>query len=874
MPLEAFIIESFKAAVTNALVSLGASGVQSGLRALNKQLSRGKLDPNHHIARAARLSQLNAAIVATKHARNTARDRALAADPACRAAGRGADPSVTKQYDKALRALNGAIPKIDREIATATEGDDATNAYAEVDHALSRLLAVEQGNPVDETNAALCAATLAEVTGLGGWGAAPDALTEAFESDFNNAFTASLGAILKKDDDVFRIWLVLKQQGTDETLQQILEGLADLSTHRAERDKVALALAKNAEALERVEDQLASLSGLAISNLEETIRVKETSTETNKDVKEVLGTVTEILGLLRLFPPQAPTAQQPMAAVPLAHPPIYNVTGTPNRLFTGRETILTVLDKNIRAGTKTAITAVQGMGGIGKTSLAREYVFEHATPDRFAGVWWVPAETTASILAAYEALAKTLAESHGANLVADNQQQTATNTVNWLAAQPAAHPFLIVLDNAPSDREVKDYIPRGTTKVIITTRDQNFSTQIAEPLSLDLWDEDTTFAFLKERIGLREDRDEETAAELRALAHELGGLPLAAEQAGAYLSQNRWITAGEYTARLVENLNHGASTPLDYDKTVYATFSLALDAILEQADGEAAQGLVNLIAWLSPDGVDLELLQAAATHPDLIPEPLRSTLANLTQSVELLSALQRYSLLSVQTSGATAGLFVYRLIGAIARDRHRGSSTPIWRDAAIMLIRAPFPNDVTTDPSTWPLAGVLTRYAMRLAILLPADQLPEDWKMARALASLSYAAGAYLKVRGNYEGALTLFNHSLTLRDGTCKEEPLANSTVLNGIAGILSKRPERRDDAKTYYKRALEIDAHHLSANDHRLAVTLSNLGNLKWQQKKYKDAVQLTERAAEIERSSIGEGSLEYAISLSNLGSVYGQW
>jgi len=103
--------------------------------------------------------------------------------------------------------------------------------------------------------------------------------------------------------------------------------------------------------------------------------------------------------------------------------------------------------------------------------------------------------------------------------------------------------------------------------------------------------------FLTERIGLRDDCDEEMAADLRLLARELGGLPLAAEQAGAYLSQNRWITPGDYTARMVENLNHGGTAPLDYDRTVYATFSLALDAIVEEIEEEHRQ-------WVAQDPDD------------------------------------------------------------------------------------------------------------------------------------------------------------------------------------------------------------------------------------------------------------------------------
>ncbi|MEO0612326.1 MAG: NB-ARC domain-containing protein [Pseudomonadota bacterium] len=730
---------------------------------------------------------------------------------------------------------------------------------------------MERGNPVDESNAELCAATLAEVTALGGWQTTPDALNDAFASDFNNAFAASLGAILKKDDDVFRIWLVLKQQATDETLQQVLTGLNDLSPHKKERDGVALALAENAEALKRMEDQLTELSGLAVRNLEETISVKITGEETNEDVKEVLSTVKEILRLLGLFLPQTPTAQAQTEPVPLAHPPIYNVTGTPNRLFTGRETMLTALDDNIRAGTKTAITAVQGMGGIGKTSLAREYVFEHGTAKRFAGVWWIPAETPASILTAYENLANTLKVP---GLIADDVRQTAQNTIQWLARQPADHPYLIVLDNAPDDQAVKDYIPGGTTKVIITTRDQNFSTQIAEPLSLDLWDEDTTFAFLRERIGLKEDNNEETAAELRVLARELGGLPLAAEQAGAYLSQNRWITPGEYTVRLAENLNHAGTTPLDYNRTVYATFSLALDAILEQADGEAAQGLINLIAWLSPDGVPLALLQSASVPAEIFPQMLLSVLTDPQQTTDMLAVLQRYSLLTIRIDHQEPVLCAHRLIGAVARRRQLDAHAYIWRDAAIFLLSNCFPEDTLTNTTSWPKARRVVPHIRAISGFVATTAIFEDVDLAKIISSLSIAACQFMKTQGLFEESLYFSSYAKDMASvGFFSDLPLI-AKFFGQHAAILEEFPERYDESEKFYAESLKIKEKYLENGHLEFGATFQNFAGLLCKQKKFAKAISFAEKSASIYEKCLGKKSIPYSSSIGTIGSIYSEF
>jgi len=77
-------------------------------------------------------------------------------------------------------------------------------------------------------------------------------------------------------------------------------------------------------------------------------------------------------------------------------PKIFNVLYRHNPNFTGRFEALDSLQKTLTEG-NAAITALQGLGGVGKTTLAAEYC--HRFGGRYGGVWWVRAEQEPVMLA-------------------------------------------------------------------------------------------------------------------------------------------------------------------------------------------------------------------------------------------------------------------------------------------------------------------------------------------------------------------------------------------------------------------------------------------------------------------------------------------
>ena len=176
-----------------------------------------------------------------------------------------------------------------------------------------------------------------------------------------------------------------------------------------------------------------------------------------------------------------------------------------NPNFTGRDELLDELHKKLTDG-RVALTAVRGMGGVGKTQLALEYAYAHAGD--FDLVWWLRAEEPATLLEDYAALAEPLGIAKAGEgelaAVADAVRQALTRRDRWL----------LVFDNATGPDDLTSLLPRaGGGRVLITSR--NPSWPFALPLDVPVLDRDAAIGFLLDQTK-QDDRDAADAVAERA----------------------------------------------------------------------------------------------------------------------------------------------------------------------------------------------------------------------------------------------------------------------------------------------------------------------------------------------------------------------
>ena len=299
---------------------------------------------------------------------------------------------------------------------------------------------------------------------------------------------------------------------------------------------------------------------------------------------------------------------------------------------------------------------------------------------------------------------------------------------------PTRGEWLLIFDNAPDQGPVRAFVPpAGNGRVLITS--QSAVWPPGQAVEVPVLDTEVAAVFLVNRTG---DPDSQAAA---ALAEELGGLPLALEQAAAYIQATGTTLAGYlalFRDRRADLLARGeaAGHPAD----VATTLGLALSRL--EAEAPAAAGLLRLLACLAPEPVPLALLLSDAQiagelDPD-VAAVLGPLLGDPVAAGDAVAALRRYSLVTPAGDGL---VLVHRLVQAITLAQMPADGGGQWEQAAAALVEAAIPAD-TELPAAWPVCAVLLPHA-RAVLDLTSDGM---WRIAH-----------YLGHSGSYPAARDLF---------------------------------------------------------------------------------------------------------------------
>jgi hypothetical protein len=410
---------------------------------------------------------------------------------------------------------------------------------------------------------------------------------------------------------------------------------------------------------------------------------------------------------------QSSTAAGAARALRLAVPPA---------LLVGREELLTELDARLAGvqGSGPRMVALHGLPGAGKTSVALAYAHRHLAEAGIA--WQLPAEDTTVLAAGYAELAAQLRAGEGAG-----DPVAAVHAI--LADYPAG--WLLVFDNAPDRASVERFLPPGGDgRVLITSR--NALWPPGQAVEVPVLDIEVAAGFLAARTG---DADHEAAV---GLAEELGGLPLALEQAAAYIQATGATLAGYlslFRDRRADLLARGeaAGHPAD----VAATLGLALSRLEEEAP--AAAGLLRLLACLPPEPVPLTPLlsdgEIAARLPPDAAATVGPLLGNPVAIWDVVAALRRYSLVSPAGDGL---VLVHRLLQDVTLTQMPADVAGQWRQAAAALVEAAVPGDAEL-PAAWPVCALLLPHALAVLELTSGGM--------RQIAGYLGESGSYLAAR-------------------------------------------------------------------------------------------------------------------------------
>jgi tetratricopeptide (TPR) repeat protein len=569
--------------------------------------------------------------------------------------------------------------------------------------------------------------------------------------------------------------------------------------------------------------------------------------------------------------------------------------------FLGRDDSLAAIETSLaRYEGRVAITAVHGLRGVGKTTLAAAYAEKHRGDYR--ATWWIGAQTDSTMRADLVALGVRLGW-----VGAEDKEEPALGLV-MERLRHEGEGILLIYDNAIDADALKPYLPRGGAAKVLVTSNAPAWRGVAEPVEIRLWPKEIGADYFIARTGREAER---AAAEV--LSDALGGLPLAHEQAAAYCERLD-ISLGEYRkrfdaapARLLDDVRHA---PAEYHDglTVAKTFALAIEEAAKLHP--AAEPLIVHAALLAPEPIPLFLFAEAR---EKFGEPLASALEGDGLD-EAVAALRTFALLDRETitderdaSITTDTIRLHRLVRQVAAARREGEAREEARRALIEAVAAVYPGEsVYNDPQSWPRARRLDALALELVGVEaepPKGTEEQASGLLNALAAYRHGPlAAYALARPLYERALAICEKVLGLEHpGTAAslnnlavllhdkgdlagarplhERALAiyekaygpmhplTAESLNNLALLLKTQGEL-EGARPLYERALAINETALGPEHPDTATSLGNLANLLTDQGELEGARSLYERALAINETALGPEHPDTAISLTNLG------
>lgn len=535
-----------------------------------------------------------------------------------------------------------------------------------------------------------------------------------------------------------------------------------------------------------------------------------------------------------------------------------------NLYFTGRERILTRLSTLLSEQSIVAMSqigAVSGLGGVGKTQTAVEYAYRYA--DRYDVVLWVHADSHEILVAQFAGLASHLGLP---NQTDTDHSRLAKAVKRWLEEEKE-QVWLLILDNVDDIQVVKEFLPmRGKGSTLLTTRLHAVGKHIHK-IELDKLSREEGILFLQSRISAGGEQGLVTFSQSEHQAAEqlymlMDGLPLALDQAAAYIEEHR-CTLFEYLARYQQQRTallqlRSKVDSEDYPDSVATTWLLSFQQIKEKSP--AAAELLRLCAFFAPDAIPEEILTKGASLLGPILAPIAGKVAQLNQAIEMLSAS---SLVRRNTGEKTFS--IHRLVQAVLQDEMDAAERHMWAERALLVVNTAFPH---SEHCTWPQCE---RFLPHALFVIPRIEI--EHIVSKEAGRLLHEVASYLQDHARYQEAEPLYQHALQVQKQQLGSQHPDVARVLNSLA-ILYRDEGKYTEAEPLHQEALYIFEKQLGPQHPEVARVLNSLANLSLDLGKYAKAESLYLLALNIFEEQLGPWHPEVATVLNGLAILsYGQ-
>lgn len=539
-------------------------------------------------------------------------------------------------------------------------------------------------------------------------------------------------------------------------------------------------------------------------------------------------------------------------------------------VFLDRPYLMEKIDRSLKGPHKIQTIALMGMGGAGKTTLARHYIRQQNA----SVVWELNADSKEDLNDSFENLAEALSKTEeekeklrGFREIKDAQERE-EKIISFVKDKLKHTPdWILIYDNVGKFANIqKNHFPHdpnvwGTGKIILITRDNNIGNnnninEIIQVSELSLEEKLTLFA----KIMGNGNPSKFTSTQIeqaKKFLNDIPPFPLDVSIAAYYLKATN-VPYNTYLEKLTsydkdfesvqQTLLEEAS---DYTKTRYGIITLSLQHLIN-----SHKDFRDLLLFIS-------LLDFQNIPRDLLDKYKTSTVVD-----NFIYNLKKHSLATseaIHSSGSTPVFSIHRSTQAIAlaylekllqSEKNNQSIENIGKAFKSYIVEAIDKEDFTKMNLLIKHCEMFLSHPKLLTELL--------------IASIGDELGSVYRDLGNYDKAKQLFEQSIIIYQKNFHTTHFLFAQALGRLGCVFSEQGNY-EKAKDLLEQCIEIYRKNSYENHPWFARTLGWLGNIYREKGDYKKAKQLFEESLTIYKKNNYENHPWFAQALGRLGSIY---
>ncbi|MBI3259515.1 MAG: tetratricopeptide repeat protein [Ignavibacteriae bacterium] len=483
---------------------------------------------------------------------------------------------------------------------------------------------------------------------------------------------------------------------------------------------------------------------------------------------------------------------------------------------------------------------------MGKSELATRFANSHLHD--FSIIWTIRYESEAAVDQGYRDLAQRLKV-----FIEDRMstQQIRRKVHGYLDNNSFEKPWLLFLDGVEKQIKQEDLPQRGGM-ILITARHSFVRTNAREKIKVEEFSKEEGIALLIRITG------EEESEEMGHLVEDLGGVPLALNQAAHYINSTPASSVAKY--REVYNLaKDPLQGPVSEDDRYQYTLKTVWNITLEKLKKESIKTMswLEFCAFFGHAEIPVSWLEKWANF-------LNVKTSKMQESDEILRTLENYSLMTYDKE--EKGLFLHKILRAVIQQARlsKDNGTRIQAFFSFVFV-ASIGNELNIDQFKKEDWKVLNKWEPH-ALYVVQDESPLPPSLFRG-ASVFSKLGLLFWQKGKYQEALKYSKKALKVRRQSLGKKHPDVAGSLDNVGMNLYALGEYKKALRCHRKslairQKLYGDEHlDVVASLNNIGINLNALGS-------YKEALNITREAFNIHKKLLGEERPEITLSLNNLG------